>query len=284
MAQGFEIAFVGAGQMGSALIRGLVRAGFCEPARILASDPREEALRPLMLELGIQAASSTKEVGQKTSTVVLAVKPQDVPRALEELSPAMGPQHLLLSLAAGVPLGFLEARLSPGVRLVRAMPNTPCLLGMGCSALAPGRSATAEDMSKARAVFKAVGEVVELREELMDAVTGLSGSGPAYLFLFAEALVEAGVRMGIPWSAARTLVFQTMRGACQMLIASSEHPARLREQVSSPGGTTLAGLGALEKGGFRGLLFQAVEEATRRARELGRELDSGPSQIQRLQC
>jgi pyrroline-5-carboxylate reductase len=272
MAQDFEIAFVGAGQMGSALIRGLVRAGFCEPGRILAAEPRQEVLRPLLVELGIQAASSTAEVGQKSSTVVLAVKPQDVPRALEELAPALGSEHLLLSVAAGVPLRFLQTRLSPGVRLIRAMPNTPCLLGMGCSALAPGSHATAQDMNRARAVFKAVGEVVELREELMDAVTGLSGSGPAYLFLFAEALVEAGVRMGIPWSAARTLVFQTLRGASEMLIASSEHPARLREQVSSPGGTTLAGLAALEKGGFRGLLSQAVEEATQRGRELGREL------------
>lgn len=272
MAQGFEIAFVGAGQMGSALIRGLVKAGFCEPGRILAADPRQEVLEPLLLEPGIRAASSTREVGEKSSTVVLAVKPQDVPRALEELAPALGPGHLLVSIAAGVPLRFLEARLPLGVRLIRAMPNTPCLLGMGCSALAQGSHATAHDMSKARALFKAVGEVVELREELLDAVTGLSGSGPAYLFLFAEALVEAGVRMGIPWGEARTLVFQTIRGACEMLITSSEHPARLREQVSSPGGTTLAGLGALEKGGFRGLLFQAVEEATQRGRELGKDL------------
>lgn len=272
MTEDFEIGFVGAGQMGSALIRGLVKAGFCDPPRIVATDPRQEALRPLILELGIQAASSAAEAAKKSSTVVLAVKPQDVPRALEEMAPVLGPGHLLVSVAAGVSMSFLEARLSAGVRLVRAMPNTPCLLGMGCSALAQGRNATAQDMTKARAVFKAVGEVVELREELMDAVTGLSGSGPAYLFLFAEALVEAGVRMGIPWSAARTLVFQTIRGACEMLIASSEHPARLREQVSSPGGTTLAGLGALEKGGFRGLLFQAVEEATQRGRKLGREL------------
>lgn len=272
MAQDFEIAFVGAGQMGSALIRGLVKAGFCEPARILAFDTRQEALKPLLLELGIQAASCAAEVGEKASTVVLAVKPQDVPRALEELAPALGPGHLLISIAAGVPLRFLQARLSPGVRLVRAMPNTPCLLGMGCSALAQGSHATAQDMDRAKAVFKAVGEVVELSEELMDAVTALSGSGPAYLFLFAEALVEAGVRMGIPWSAARSLVLHTIRGACEMLMTSPEHPARLREQVSSPGGTTLAGLGALEKGGFKGLLYQAVEEATQRGRELGQEL------------
>ncbi len=273
MAQSFDIGFVGAGQMGSALIRGLVRSGFCEGGRILAADPRQETLMPLIRELGVQAAVSTEEVGHKTSTVVLAVKPQDVPLALGDLAKGLGPRHLLVSIAAGIPLRFLEAQLSPGVRLIRAMPNTPCLLSMGCSALAPGKHATSEDIAKARALFKAVGEVVELKEELMDIATGLNGSGPAYVFLFAEALVEAGVRMGIPWNSARTMVFQTLRGASEMLVTSSQHPAQLKEQVCSPGGTTLAGLAVLERAGFRGLISQAVEQATQRARELGLGLE-----------
>jgi pyrroline-5-carboxylate reductase len=258
--------------MGSALIRGLLRAGFCQPSEILASDPREEAVLTLSSELGIQMASSTGDLPTRAATLVLAVKPQDVASALAQIAPSTGPDHLLVSVAAGVPLRFLESRLPPGVRLIRAMPNTPCLLGMGCTALAPGSHAGPQDMARAMAMFRAVGQVVEVQEKLMDAVTGLSGSGPAYLFLFAEALVEAGVRMGLPWAAARTLVFQTLRGASEMLVACAEHPAQLRERVCSPGGTTLAGLGALERGSFRALLLQAVEEATRRGQELSREL------------
>lgn len=258
--------------MGSALIRGLLRAGFCKPPQILAADLRQEVLLGLASELGIKVACCAAEVPRLAFTLVLAVKPQDVSTALEQLAPAMGPQHLLLSVAAGVPVRFLESRLAHGVRVIRAMPNTPCLLGMGCSALAPGTHATPEDMARAAAIFQAVGQAVEVQEKWMDAITGLSGSGPAYLFLFAEALVEAGARQGLPWQVARTLVYHTLRGAAEMLLTSQEHPARLREQVASPGGTTLAGLAALERGSFRALLLQAVEEATARGHELAREL------------
>lgn len=272
MPERFRIALVGAGQMGSALIRGLITARFCEPGQILAADSRKEVLLELASKLGIQTASSTGAVPDMVSTVVLAVKPQDVPNALAELSPSMGSRHLLISVAAGIPMGFLEDRLSAGVRVIRAMPNTPCLLGMGCTAVAPGKLATPADMATAKEIFGAVGQTLEVQEKWMDAITGLSGSGPAYLFLFAQSLVEAGVRQGIPWQVARTMVYQTLRGAAEMLLVSGEHPARLIEQVASPGGTTLAGLAALERGSFRWLLLQAVEEATRRGEELSRHL------------
>lgn len=267
-----DVAVIGAGQMGSALIRGLIRAGYLEASRIAASDMRQEVLEALRDELGIQAILTREEIPRLCPFLILAVKPQDVPVALGEIGPYMGSDHLLLSIAAGIPIGFLEGRLPSGVRVIRAMPNTPCLLGLGCTALAPGTFATQEDISRAFSVFRALGEVVEVPERLMDAVTALSGSGPAYLFLFAEALIEAGARMGLPWATSKTLVYQTLRGASEMLLRTEEPPSVLRQKVSSPGGTTLAGLAALETGGLRGSILRAVEEATRRGRELAQEI------------
>jgi pyrroline-5-carboxylate reductase len=267
-----EIGFVGAGAMGSALIRGLVSRGRMDPGKIAVSDLKEEALEALERDVGPFKVSPTRELPAMASFLVLAVKPGEVASALEDLAPAMGPHHLLVSIAAGVPTGFLEARLPQGVRVVRAMPNAACLLASGCTALAKGTKATAQDMERASRVFGAVGEVVEVEEKHMDAVTAVSGSGPAYVFLFAEALMEGAARMGLPWNVARILVKSTLMGAARMLKESQEHPAVLKERVCSPGGTTLAGLFALEKGGFRGLVLEAIEEATRRGRELSSEL------------
>jgi len=267
-----EIGFVGAGAMGSALIRGLVNQGKMEPGKIAVSELKEEALEALQREVGPFKLSVTRELPTVASFVILAVKPGEVASALEDLAPAMGPEHLLVSIAAGVPTGFLEARLPRGVRVVRAMPNAACLLASGCTALARGTRATAQDMERASRVFGAVGDVVEVEEKHMDAVTAVSGSGPAYVFLFAEALMEGAARVGLPWNVARTLVKSTLMGASRMLQESQEHPAVLKERVCSPGGTTLAGIFALERGGFRALVLQAIEEATRRGRELSSEL------------
>lgn len=267
-----EIGFVGAGAMGSALVRGLVSHGQMEPAKIAVSELREEIIRGLERELGVVGVSRTRDLPEIASFLILAVKPGEVASALEELAPAMGPGHVLVSIAAGVPTRFIERRLPQGVRVIRAMPNAACLLASGCTALARGENATSHDMDRALRIFGAVGDVVEVQEKHMDAVTAVSGSGPAYVFLFAEALMEAAARVGLPWNVARVLVKSTLLGASRMLKESQEHPAVLKERVCSPGGTTLAGLFALERGAFKGLIVQAIEEATRRGKELTGEL------------
>jgi pyrroline-5-carboxylate reductase len=272
MGRSVEVAFAGAGQMGEALIRGLLEAGFCGPKRILASDIRGERAAEIEAKYGIRATRLSTDLPGQCRTLILAVKPQDMAPLLSDLGPKIGREHLILSVAAGVSVAFLEARLGKGARVIRAMPNMPCLIGKGCTALAPGKAASSEDMDRGRAIFQAVGAVVEAQEKWMDAITGLNGSGPAYAFLFLEALVEAGVRMGLPRPLARTLALHTTHGAAEMLLATGEHPAVLKDQVASPGGTTLAGLAALERGGFRSLLHQAVEAATRRSEELGRQM------------
>jgi len=267
-----QIAFAGAGQMGEALIRGLLEAGFCEAHQLIASDVRKERLGEIKERYGIEVVAHNADLPVQSETLVLAVKPQDISLVLSEVKPLLGEEHLVISIAAGVPLSYLEGRLSEGTRVIRVMPNMPCLLGAGCSALARGRFATRPDMERAKAMFKSVGEVVEVEEDWMDVVTGLSGSGPAYVFLFAEALMEAGVRLGLSRPVAKTLVVHTLRGAAEMLLASGDHPAQLKDRVSSPGGTTLAGLAELERGAFRWWLLKAVEKAARRSKELAEAL------------
>lgn len=272
MGRSKEIAFVGSGQMGDALIRGLLEAGFCKAEQIIASDVRQERLEEMRGRYGIEVTSHNAELPVESQTLILAVKPQDISSVLSEVKPLVGEGHLVISIAAGVPVSYLEARLNEGARVIRVMPNMPCLLKVGCSALSRGRFATREDMDRAKTMFRSVGEVVEVEEKWMDLVTGLSGSGPAYVFLFAEALMEAGVRLGLSRAVARTLVCHTLKGASEMLLASEAHPAELKDRVSSPGGTTLAGLAELEKGAFRWLLLQAVDKAAQRSRELAQAL------------
>jgi len=265
-----SIGFVGAGNMAEALIRGLVRGGHVPAARITASAPRRERLDELVASYGIRVTTSNREVVQAANLVVASVKPQILDKVLREVADQMSPGTLVISIAAGVDTEAIEAVLPDGVRVIRAMPNTPALVGAGATAISPGRHASEADLATARAVFDAVGITVSLDESHLDAVTGLSGSGPAYIFLILEALADAGVKMGLSRRNAQRLAAQTVMGSAKMLLETDEHPGRLKDMVTSPGGTAIAGLHTLEQGGLRTTLINAVETATKRARELGR--------------
>jgi pyrroline-5-carboxylate reductase len=260
-----SVGTIGAGNMAEAILRGLVEAGL-PPQRLVASDPVDERRALLAGQLGIRTTARNAEVVEGAEVVVIAVKPQQLDEALAGLPPDAHP--LYLSIVAGCRLERLRALLGDGSRLVRSMPNTPALIGAGISALAAEPGLDPDDLDRAAAVLEAVGEVVRVPEAQLDAVTGLSGSGPAYVYALIEALTEAGVAEGLPADVAGRLSAQTVLGAARLVRASGESPARLREKVSSPGGTTLAGLGALEKGGFRSALVAAVRAATERSKEL----------------
>jgi pyrroline-5-carboxylate reductase len=270
MLQGRRLAFVGGGNMGEALLRGLLAAKLVGPEDLLVSDVREDRLTSLRKTYGVRTDTSNAEVVRQAEVVLLAVKPQVIGRALDDLSEALNEKKLVISIAAGIPTSFIADRFSFPARVVRVMPNTPALILEGMSALAPGAHATAEDLETTRRLFETVGKVVILDEALMDAVTGLSGSGPAYIFLVIEALSDAGVKVGLPRDVAHLLAAQTVRGASRMALETGKHPGELKDMVTSPGGTTIAGLHALEKGGVRAAFISAVEAATLRSRELGR--------------
>jgi pyrroline-5-carboxylate reductase len=260
-----SVGTIGAGNMAEAILRGLLRAGM-SPDSLSASDP-DAGRRQLLGALGVHTTTSNLDVAQRAELVVLAVKPQQLEAAAATLPRDGGP--LYLSIIAGATTAALRRHLGAGARIVRSMPNTPALIGAGITALASDSGTAPEDLERATAVLRAVGEVVHVPESALDAVTGLSGSGPAYVFLFIEALTEAGVREGLAPETARALAVQTVHGAARLAAESGEDPAVLRARVSSPGGTTLAGLGALETGGFRAALIAAVRAATKRSGELG---------------
>jgi pyrroline-5-carboxylate reductase len=267
------IGFIGAGQMARALAQGFVAAGLVPGERIVACDPVAQAGEAFAAAVkGAALLASNSEIVQRADVVFLAVKPQNMPAVLTELAGKCGPQKLVISIAAGVPL----ARLSGGLksdRVVRVMPNTPALVGHGASCYALGAGATEADSQLASQLLSAVGRAFIVEEKLLDAVTGLSGSGPAFIYVMIEALADGGVRMGLPREIAAALAAQTVRGAAEMVLATGEHPAVLRDNVASPGGTTIAaiaGLQALEDRGLRAALIAAVEAATRRSQELGK--------------
>ncbi len=268
--KGKKIGFVGCGAMARALAGGL-RAGGVDAERIAASDPDAAQREAFEAETGVRAGDSNAATVEGCDAVILAVKPGIVTPVLRELSGATDlARPVWISIAAGVSIAAIEAELPGGARVVRAMPNTPALVRAGATAVCANRGAGDADLALARAAFEAVGVVWEApREELMDAVTGLSGSGPAYVFLILEALGDAGVRQGLPRDAAYQLAFQTVLGAARLAQESGAHPAALKDQVTSPGGTTIAGLAELERGGVRAALMAAVERATARSRELG---------------
>jgi pyrroline-5-carboxylate reductase len=266
-----RIGLVGAGNMASALARGLLASGLVEPAAVRASDVNPVRLRELGEQHGITVHADNQELVAWADLIVLAVKPQVIDAVVAGLAGSVSASTLVVSVAAGVPLAALEALLPPGTHTVRAMPNTAAMALAGATAVAPGSCATPDDLETAKALFQAVGRVVALDESLLDAVTGLSGSGPAYVMLAIEALADGGVKMGIPREAALTLAAQTVYGSAKLLLETGEHPARLRDMVASPGGTTIAGIHALEAGGLRTTLIDAVERATLRSRELGAE-------------
>jgi pyrroline-5-carboxylate reductase len=264
-----KIGFIGAGNMAGALIRGLFQARQSTPQDIWASDPIEAQLRRLKRLHKIDVTRDNRELVRKSQTIILSVKPQVMAALLDEIRPEVTPRKLFISIAAGFPLRRLEAGLGGQARVVRVMPNTPALVGKGISVTVAGSKATPADSKHALKLFKAVGEAVSITgEDLLDAVTALSGSGPAFVYNFAEGLIEGGVRGGLPQPLAAQLAYATIGGAAAMLQESGLSPRELRDMVTSPGGTTLAGLGALDAHHFRDALIAAVEAATRRAREL----------------
>ena len=266
---GRKIAFLGGGAMAEALIGGLVAAGV-PAARLGASDPDPGRRKLLAEAFGIATHADNGDAVAGSDLVVLAVKPSVVEAALRGLPGGVLAKPLWVSIAAGVPIAKLAALLPEGARIVRAMPNTPALVRAGATAIVAGGAATSADLEAASALFETVGVCWEApSESLLDAVTGLSGSGPAYVFVFLEALGDAGVRMGLPREAAYRLAFQTVLGAAKLAQETGRHPAALKDQVTSPGGTTFAGLERLEAGGFRAAVYEAVAAATRRSRELG---------------
>jgi pyrroline-5-carboxylate reductase len=263
------IGFLGAGQMASALAAGWSQAGLLDMARSLAADPFPAAREKFTQATKLKAVASNREVMDACDVLVLAVKPQVMAALLVEIRPALSPRHLIISIAAGLPIATLSEALGSGTRLVRVMPNTPCLVGASASGYAAGSAATPEDTALVGKLFGAVGKAFALPEHLLDAVTGLSGSGPAFIYVLIEALADGGVKVGLPRDVAQTLAAQTVFGAAKMVLETGQHPAALKDAVASPGGTTIAGLQALDKGGFRSALMDAVEAATRRSKELG---------------
>jgi pyrroline-5-carboxylate reductase len=264
---GKRIAFIGGGAMGEALAGGLLAAGSA-PQSISMADVDPARRKHLEETLSVATAPDGADLARQADVVVLAVKPGVVPSVLAGLGDPGDP--LWISIAAGVTLQILEQGLPEGARVVRAMPNTPALVGAGATAFCANARASREDREMARALFDGVGISWEAPDEaLLDAVTGLSGSGPAYVFVFLEALGDAGVRMGLPRDAAYRLAFQTVYGAAKLARDTGQHPAQLKDQVTSPGGTTIAGLERLEARGLRAAVYEAVAAATRRSRELG---------------
>ncbi|HLM45497.1 MAG TPA: pyrroline-5-carboxylate reductase [Myxococcaceae bacterium] len=265
------IAFLGAGNMAEALIKGLLRAGTARPESLIATGRRSERLETLQRTYGVRITQDNLAAVREADVVVLSVKPQALDKVLVQVAPAVDPRKLVISVAAGVPIAAMERRLGAASRIIRTMPNTPSLVGAGACALSPGEHASEEDLAIATRIFQSVGTTTVLDENLLDAVTGLSGSGPAYIFLIIEALSDAGVKVGLPRYTALKLAAQTVLGSAQLLIETNAHPGQLKDQVTSPGGTAIAGLHTLEAGGLRTTLINAVEAATRRAKELGEQ-------------
>jgi pyrroline-5-carboxylate reductase len=266
-----HVGFLGAGNMAEALIRGLLR-GAADASHITASGPRPERAAELGERYGIVATTDNGALVERSEIVVLAVKPQIMRQVLDEVAERLRPDALVISIAAGIPIAAIEGRLRPGTRVVRTMPNTPALVDAGATAIAAGGHATAADLADAKRIFDAVGVTVILDEYQLDAVTGLSGSGPAYIFLILEALADAGVKVGLSRRTATLLAAQTVLGSAKLLLETNEHPGRLKDMVTSPGGTAITGLHTLEHGGVRTTLMDAVEAATKRSHELGQAL------------
>jgi pyrroline-5-carboxylate reductase len=269
MSSQLKIGFLGAGKMATALARGFVRAKLVTAEQIIAGDVSDAARTAFAGETGAKTTVSNAEVLKFANVLVLAVKPDQVAGVLARQSGDFTNEHLLISIAAGVTLARLESALPAGARVIRVMPNTPALVGAGASAFALGKSATAADGELAKKLLSAVGVAFQVKESLLDAVTGLSGSGPAYVYQFIEALSDGGVAAGLPRDVATKLAAQTVLGAAKMVLETGQHPGALKDQVTSPGGTTIEGLHELEKGKLRGVVMSAVRAATEKSKKLG---------------
>jgi len=269
MSSPLKIGFLGAGKMASALAKGFIRADLAAADTVVASDLFEPARAAFAEETGAKTVASNLDVVVAAKVLILAVKPDQVNGLLWEIRESFTPAHLLISIAAGVPLMRMENGLPANSRVVRVMPNTPALVGASASAFALGKSATPEDEQLALQLFSSVGLAFAVKESLLDAVTGLSGSGPAYAFMIMEALSDGGVAAGLPRDIATKLAAQTLLGSAKLLLDSGQHPAVLKDMVTSPGGTTIEGLHELEKAGVRGALIAAVRAATEKSKKLG---------------
>ena len=263
------IGFVGGGQMAEAMIRGILAAGLAVPECITVAEPAAARCELLVSRYGVVCTQDPAILCRNSEILVLAVKPQAAASVLAQYRPFVGEHHLVVSIMAGVTLRALADAFAAPVRLIRVMPNTPALVLAGAAAFSPNAQATARDCAIAAELFSAVGTCVEVPEHLLDAVTGLSGSGPGYVFAFIEAMIDAGVLAGLPRPIAEQLTVQTVLGSARLAQESGEHPAILKGKVTSPGGTTIAGLQVLEEGALRGLVMGAVAAAAGRSRELG---------------
>lgn len=264
----YELAFIGAGNMAEAIARGIFSAGVLAPPRVVAADPSDQRLA-LFRNLGTAVSASNAEAAAGARTVVLSVKPQMLPAVLAEVGPVIAPTQLVVSIVAGVSTAKIESALPAGARVIRAMPNTPMLVGMGATALCRGACATPDDLAAARRLFECASAVVDVQEAVMNTVTAVSGSGPAYFFYLVEHMIAAGTRLGLSPEQARTLVYRTASGAARLLETSPEAPAELRRRVTSPGGTTQAAIELMESRGVGNAIQQAVEAAEKRGRQLG---------------
>jgi len=263
-----SVGVIGAGAMGSSMIRGFLKAGLVRPQGLTASDPREGALRELHKSVSVNITADNTVLAQRSEVVVIAVKPDQVHKVLQEIAPFITLEHQVVSIAAGISIAAIEKHLPAGVSVIRAMPNVPALIGEGMTVLALGTNSGQEERESAEKLFSALGKVLTLKESDLDAVTGVSGCGPAYMAVVLEALADGGVKMGLSRQVALELAVQTMIGAARLIQITGEHPASLKDRVCSPGGSTISGVHILENGGLRGLLISAVEASTRRSREL----------------
>ncbi len=264
-----KFGFIGGGKMAEALSKGIINAKLNSSDNIMISDVVPERLKLLTKEIGVKTTQNNKDVASFSDVIILAVKPQVMNEVLNSVKNDITRRHLVVSIAAGIPIRFLESRLPEGVRIIRVMPNTPCLIGASATAFALGKNATDADGQLVFQLFKAVGMVFQLDEKHLDAVTGLSGSGPAYVYMFIEALSDGGVKMGLPRDVSTILAAQTVLGTAKMVLETGQHPAQLKDAVTSPGGTTIEGISKLEESGFRSATIHAVEAAALKSKKLG---------------
>ncbi len=265
------IGFIGGGQMGEALIRGLIQSELYAKEDISVAEPNEERREYMTSTYGINSYETSDSLWTNCAVIILAVKPQIMRIVLDACKEFVTPEHLIISIAAGLPISFYEEGLERSdCKIIRVMPNTPALVLEGASGISGNANVSQEEMEKAEAIFNKIGKAVILPESSIDAVTGLSGSGPAYVFTFAEAMIDAGIEQGLPRPTAEILVLQTLLGSVKLLIESKKHPAELRAMVTSPGGTTIAAQHVLERSGFKGIIMDAVAAAVNRSKELGK--------------
>jgi len=263
-----ELGLIGVGNMGTALLKGVLSSNTIDKEKTIIYDVREEVIKNRIQDFNVKAVSSNTELVQQVKFIIIAVKPQNIDSVLEEIGPKLSEDQILISIAAGVTLDYIKKFIGKNIGLVRVMPNTPALVGEGASAIAHNKNVTENDLKYVKKILNSVGKVVELEEKHIDAVTGLSGSGPAYVFIIIEALADGGVKMGLPRNIALKLAAQTVLGAAKMVIETGMHPGELKDMVASPGGTTITALHELEKGNLRATLISAVEAATLKSKSM----------------